>query len=167
MIGRRYIGGRISNLRLNNILTEQCLRANFYHLEFIYILGYVPRMQYANIFHSNEDCFLKFCNIQKLPTYPLHSPTATVLQFALLRTSIFLSLCQRCAARLFPQSWLLKWCRERGTICCLRRETTFSVLSRRRDRQRPDFIEVLSALLLGEAKILGGVSEIALPGFRL
>ena len=57
-------------------------------------------------------------------------------------------------------------------LCCLRRETAFS----------PDLIEVLSALLRGEAHIVGAVLELAyyraagfppfphqraLPGFRL
>ena len=36
-----------------------------------------------------------------------------------------------------------------------------SVLSRRRDLQKPDLIEVLSALLRGEAQIVGGVLELA------
>ena len=34
-----------------------------------------------------------------------------------------------------------------------------SVLSRGRDLQKPDLIEVLSALLRGEAQIVGGVLE--------
>ena len=33
--------------------------------------------------------------------------------------------------------------------------------SRRRDLQKPDLIEVLSALLRGEAQIVGGVLELA------
>ena len=36
-----------------------------------------------------------------------------------------------------------------------------SVLSRRRDLRKPDLIEVLSALLRGEAHIVGGVLELA------
>ena len=36
-------------------------------------------------------------------------------------------------------------------MCCLRQ----------RDLQKPDLIEVLSALLLGEAQIVGGVLELA------
>ena len=36
-----------------------------------------------------------------------------------------------------------------------------SVLIRRRDLQKLDLIEVLSALLLGEAQIVGGVLELA------
>ena len=36
-----------------------------------------------------------------------------------------------------------------------------SVLSRRRDFQKPDLIDVLFALLQGEAQILGGVLELA------
>ena len=36
-----------------------------------------------------------------------------------------------------------------------------SVLSRQRDLQKPDLIEVLSALLRGEAQIVGGVLELA------
>ena len=36
-----------------------------------------------------------------------------------------------------------------------------SVLSRRRDLQKPNLIEVLSALLRGEAQIVGGVLELA------
>ena len=46
----------------------------------------------------------------------------------------------------------------------MRRETAFSpdsVLSRRRDLQKPDLIDVLSALLRGEAQIVGGVLELA------
>ena len=42
-------------------------------------------------------------------------------------------------------------------ICCL----LLSVLSRRRDLQKPDLIEVLSALLRGEAQIVVGVLELA------
>ena len=36
-----------------------------------------------------------------------------------------------------------------------------SVLSRQRDLQKPDLIEVLSALLRGEVQIVGGVLELA------
>ena len=36
-----------------------------------------------------------------------------------------------------------------------------SVLSRRWDLQKPDLTEVLSALLRGEAQIVGGVLELA------
>ena len=36
-----------------------------------------------------------------------------------------------------------------------------AVLSRRRDLQKPDLIEVLSAILRGEAQIVGGVLELA------
>ena len=43
----------------------------------------------------------------------------------------------------------------------MRSETAFSVLSRRRVLQKPDLIEVLSALLRGEAQIVGGVLELA------
>ena len=43
----------------------------------------------------------------------------------------------------------------------MRRETAFSVLSRQRDLQKPDLTEVLSALLRGEAQIVGGVFELA------
>ena len=60
----------------------------------------------------------------------------------------------RCTSRLIPQSWLLKGCCERGG-------RLLSVLSRWRDLQRPDLIEVLSALLRGEAQIEGGVMELA------
>ena len=60
----------------------------------------------------------------------------------------------------------------------MRSETAFSVLSRRRVLQKPDLIEVLSALLRGEAQIVGGFLEVqemgrgfphqrALPGYRL
>ena len=43
----------------------------------------------------------------------------------------------------------------------MRRGRLLSVLSRRRDLQKLDLIEVLSALLRGEAQIVGGVSELA------
>ena len=43
----------------------------------------------------------------------------------------------------------------------MRSETAFAVLSWRRDLQKPDLIEVLSALLRGEAQIVGGVLELA------
>ena len=43
----------------------------------------------------------------------------------------------------------------------MRSETAFSVLSRRRDLQKPDLTEVLSSLLRGEAQIVGGVLELA------
>ena len=44
-------------------------------------------------------------------------------------------------------------------LCCVRRGRLLSVLSRWRDCQKPDLEEVLSALLLGEAQIVGGVLE--------
>ena len=45
-------------------------------------------------------------------------------------------------------------------LCCLRRETAFSP-SRRRELQKLDLTEVLSALLRVEEQIVGGVLELA------
>ena len=66
---------------------------------------------------------------------------------------------QRCTARLIPQSWLLKGCCERGGYA-VGGGRLLSVLSRRRDFQKPDLIEVLSALLRREVQTVGGVLEL-------
>ena len=52
----------------------------------------------------------------------------------------------RCTARLIPQSWLLERCGERGDYV-IRGGRLLSVLSRRRDLQKPVSIGVLSAFL--------------------
>ena len=52
--------------------------------------------------------------------------------------------CNRCTERLISQSWLLERCRERGDYV-IRGGRLLSVLSRRRDLQKPNSTEVLSA----------------------
>ena len=50
----------------------------------------------------------------------------------------------RCTARLIPRSWLLERCGERGDYV-IRGGRLLSVLSRRRDLQKPNLIGNLSA----------------------
>ena len=52
----------------------------------------------------------------------------------------------RCTARLIPRSWLLGRCGELGDYV-IRGGRLLSVLSRRRDLQKPNLIGVLSAFL--------------------
>ena len=54
--------------------------------------------------------------------------------------------CNRCTARLIPRSWLQERCCERG-VYVIRGGRPLSVLSRRRDLQKPYSIGVLSAFL--------------------
>ena len=56
----------------------------------------------------------------------------------------------RCTARLIPRSWLLERCGEQGDYVN-RGGILLSVLSRRRDLQKPNLIRVLSAFLGREA----------------
>ena len=50
----------------------------------------------------------------------------------------------RCTAKLIPRSWLQERCWERGDYA-IRGGRLLSVLSRRRDLQKPNSTEVLSA----------------------
>ena len=82
-------------------------------------------------------------------------------------------------SKIDPSELVAKGVLRARRLCCLRR--LLSVLSRRCDLQKPNLIEVLSALLRGEAQIVCGVLELAyyrvagdkpphlraLPGFRL
>ena len=54
--------------------------------------------------------------------------------------------CNRCTARLIPLSWLLERCGERGAYA-IRGGRLLAVLSRRRDLQMPNLVEVLFAIL--------------------